>query len=189
MSLSERQVIAHIENSGNDASPAPGWQAAVFRTIHNEEQPVRLSLVPNEVRRARTSHRSLVFGGLTLAFAVLAFFLVLDQRPDDRITKRTTAIAMVVEFVGLETEMARALAEIDVTEARMDVAFLELQETLASHSQPALRSFSAEAEAPARATQPEERRLRDVPMRKVKSKKASAAAMSCGDAGDILCGL
>lgn len=189
MSFSETQVTRRIASSGNDKTPAPGWQADVFRTIRDEDRPVRLRLVahaPNPMRRVTISHRSLFFAGFTLA-AVLAFFLVLEQRPDDRITKRTDAIAMVVEFVELETEMTNALAEIDSTEARMDEEFRELQMTLASHAQPAPVSSAAKTDAPTPAQRRESVRRRKS-KRNEKSKKASVAK-SCPAGIDVMCGL
>tara|TARA_R110002096_G_scaffold16898_12_gene58111 strand:+ start:56222 stop:56851 length:630 start_codon:yes stop_codon:yes gene_type:complete len=207
MSLSENQAIERIANSGREEKPEDGWQAAVFRTIRNEAPPVRLRLVTQSARDVRVSHsarRSLLFGGLTFAAVIFAFFLVLDQRPDDRITKRTAAIAMVVDFIELESEMANALAEMDITEARMDLAFRELQKSQPAlrHSQPALRH----TQPALRHTQPafprispvliddqvpQPYRAKDVPRLLDKSpmnrKKTSAIAMPCGDAGDLSC--
>lgn len=193
MSLSKNQAIDRIANSGREEKPEDGWQASVFRTIRNEAQPARLRLVTqtaSDVRIAHSARRSILFGGLTFAAVVFAFFLVLDQRPDDRITKRTAAIAMVVDFIELESEMANALAEMDITEARMDLEFRELQK-----SQPALRhsqsAFPRVAPVIVDDPAPQRYRANDVPRLLDKSpmnhKKKSATAMPCGDAGDLLC--
>jgi len=186
MSLTETQVAERIAKSGGAMAPQAGWESAVFRAIRDEERPVQLRLVPSDAGRKQPRQHSIFFAGFTLAAAVLAFLLVLEQQPDDRITKRTAAIAMVVEFVELETEMAKALAEIDVTEARMDEAFLELQVSLASHTRPALPSVKLEV--PRRMQRHDNEGVLPNTERNAKRKKSSAASI-CADGGDVACGL
>ncbi len=66
--------------------------------------------------------------GLALtAVVALVFFGVREQRRNTHFAERKATISVVVEFVGLETEMTRQLAEIDLEEARMDEAFHELR--------------------------------------------------------------
>ncbi len=186
MSLTEAQIAERIAKSGGAVAPPAGWQSSVFRTIRDEERPVQLRLVPRDAGRRQPRQHSIFFAGFTLAAAVLAFLLVLDQQPDDRITKRTAAIAMGVEFVELETEMAQALAEIDVTEARMDEAFRELQVSLASHTRPALPSVKLHV--PCRMQHYDGEAALPSPERSAERKKASAAS-TCSDGGDVSCEL
>ena len=92
---------------------------------------------------------------------------------------------MVVEFVELETEMAKALAEIDVTEARMDEAFRELQVSLASHTRPALPSVKLEV--PRRMQRHEGEGV--LPTERSAERKQSSAASICADGGNVSCEL
>lgn len=189
MSLSEKHVIERIAEVDFGERPPAGWQAAVHKQIRDEDQPSHLRLVgllPAEPERERPGF-SLALSGFALAAAViLAFVFVQDQRRDNRITERTTAIAMVVEFVELESEMAQALAEIDSTQARMDEAFRVLrfaQEGRAARfDPPVVHELPPNTNVPRSPSRLHEKRARSL---KAKSKaKSNKAKSRDGDDSD-----
>lgn len=129
MTLSNRDVVERIAEVDFGKCPRAGWQDAVRRQIRVDAMPSYLKLVEREPEQRRRERPRFAFAFSTFslaAAAALALFFVRDVTKKNRISERTRAIAMVVEFVCLETEMTLALAEIDSEQARMDEEFYDL---------------------------------------------------------------
>ncbi len=194
MSLSNDDVAKKLSDLGTDEGAPIGWEAKVLQAIRDERAQTQVHLVRAKTARPAPARRAIARGmfwpasGFALAAAVaLVFFGVREQKRNSQFAERKATIAMVVEFVGLETKMAQQLAEIDLEEARMDEAFHALQ--LARLDQMPVSTQPEAFEAPRlqdfRQAAPK-RRVR--PLRRAKARDAGMSE-SCRPAVDSLCGL
>ncbi len=121
-----------------DSAQAPiGWEASVLRTIREEkarEDALSDASVPTpgskRPERTWSWRRDMFVPASSFKLAALVLLMVFgvrEQHRNSQLAERKATIASVVEFVGLETEMAQKLAEIDQEEARRDEAFHALR--------------------------------------------------------------